>query len=111
MAKPEWGAKHSCKSCGKVFYDMLRDPILCPGCGTKYVPEKILKPAKAAPAAKAKVKAPVAVVSEDVAEASSLLLDDEEILKQVDADLPDDVEEDDELAGVVVPPVESEGLS
>ena len=110
MTKPEWGAKHSCKSCGKVFYDMLRDPILCPGCGTKHVPEKILKPAKAAPAAKAKVEAPV-VVSEDVVETSSLLLDDEEILKQVDADLPDDVEADDELVGVVVPPVESEELS
>ncbi|HVG81046.1 MAG TPA: FYDLN acid domain-containing protein, partial [Methylomirabilota bacterium] len=26
MAKPEWGTKRICHSCGTRFYDLLRDP-------------------------------------------------------------------------------------
>lgn len=35
MAKPEWGKKHLCPSCGIKFYDMRRSPVICPSCGTK----------------------------------------------------------------------------
>ncbi len=35
MAKPEWGAKHLCESCGLKYYDMQRKPIACPSCGEK----------------------------------------------------------------------------
>ena len=35
LAKPEWGAKHVCESCGLKYYDMQRKPITCPGCGEK----------------------------------------------------------------------------
>lgn len=37
MAKPEWGAKHLCESCGLKYYDMQRKPIACPSCGEKAV--------------------------------------------------------------------------
>ncbi|PLX34803.1 MAG: TIGR02300 family protein [Hyphomicrobiales bacterium] len=33
MARPELGTKHVCPECGKKFYDLNRDPALCPGCG------------------------------------------------------------------------------
>lgn len=33
MAKPEWGQKRTCNSCGCRFYDMSRSPITCPKCG------------------------------------------------------------------------------
>lgn len=36
MAKPELGAKRQCQSCATKFYDMNRDPILCPKCGTVF---------------------------------------------------------------------------
>ncbi len=39
MAKPEWGKKHLCPSCGTKFYDLRRSPIVCPSCGTKVEPE------------------------------------------------------------------------
>ncbi|MDP6346544.1 MAG: TIGR02300 family protein [Alphaproteobacteria bacterium] len=32
MAKPEWGTKRICLSCGARFYDFSRDPIVCPAC-------------------------------------------------------------------------------
>lgn len=34
MAKPELGAKRQCQSCGVKFFDLNKDPIVCPKCGT-----------------------------------------------------------------------------
>ena len=36
MPKSEWGSKHICQSCGAKFYDLQRDPIVCPACGTAF---------------------------------------------------------------------------
>ena len=33
MAKPEWGKKRQCTSCGTKFYDLRKEPIVCPSCG------------------------------------------------------------------------------
>ncbi len=39
MAKEVWGAKRVCQNlgCGARFYDLMRNPILCPKCGTEFV--------------------------------------------------------------------------
>lgn len=37
MAKPELGGKRLCQSCATKFYDLNRDPILCPKCGAQFV--------------------------------------------------------------------------
>lgn len=37
MAKPELGTKRLCGSCGAKFYDLNKDPILCPKCSTTFV--------------------------------------------------------------------------
>ena len=34
MAKPELGAKRQCQSCAAKFFDLNKDPIVCPKCGT-----------------------------------------------------------------------------
>ncbi|MCF4126751.1 TIGR02300 family protein [Methylobacterium sp. SyP6R] len=36
MARPELGLKRQCMSCGAKFYDLSRDPAVCPKCGTVY---------------------------------------------------------------------------
>ncbi len=36
MPKPEWGVKRLCPECGERYYDMLRDPIICPHCATPF---------------------------------------------------------------------------
>ena len=36
MAKPEFGTKRLCASCGAKFYDLHHDPITCPKCGTVF---------------------------------------------------------------------------
>lgn len=62
MAKPELGVKRRCASCGAAFYDLNREPIVCPKCGTEYVVEqpkparKKREPEPAKPAAKPAAK-------------------------------------------------------
>jgi len=36
VAKPELGVKRQCQSCGVKFFDLNRDPIVCPKCGTVF---------------------------------------------------------------------------
>ena len=51
MAKPEWGTKRICPSCGTRYYDLMRDPVVCPKCSTPFDPEAFLKARRARPAA------------------------------------------------------------
>ncbi|HEY7382748.1 MAG TPA: TIGR02300 family protein [Beijerinckiaceae bacterium] len=51
MAKPELGLKRQCMSCGAKFYDLNRDPIVCPKCGVVFqavAPTRVSPPAAAA---------------------------------------------------------------
>jgi uncharacterized protein (TIGR02300 family) len=36
VAKPELGSKRQCQNCGAKFFDLNRDPIICPKCGTVF---------------------------------------------------------------------------
>jgi uncharacterized protein (TIGR02300 family) len=49
VAKPEWGTKRICPSCGIRYYDLLREPVICPKCNTPYDPEAFLKSRRARP--------------------------------------------------------------
>src|SRR5258708_40037934 len=55
VAKPELGIKRICGNCGTKFYDLARDPILCPKCGTIY--EIVAVPIRASAAKAAPVVA------------------------------------------------------
>jgi hypothetical protein len=69
------GAKHTCQECEVRFYDLLRNPIVCPSCGAVHIPA--VQPAmdagrRAAPAGKTgwrqSVKRPSPVLPEAVPE-------------------------------------------
>ena len=47
MAKPELGEKRVCGNCGAKFYDLNRDPIVCPKCATVFEVAAAEKPAPA----------------------------------------------------------------
>ncbi len=36
VAKPELGSKRQCQACGAKFFDLNKDPIVCPKCGTVF---------------------------------------------------------------------------
>ena len=40
MAKIELGTKHVCVSCAARFYDLGKQPAVCPKCGTEQPPEQ-----------------------------------------------------------------------
>ena len=44
MAKSDLGKKHLCPNCEKCFYDLKRDPAVCPKCGTEMEPPKRPRP-------------------------------------------------------------------
>ena len=60
MAKPEWGVKRTCQSCGVRFYDLRRSPIACPACKAVFTPDLPARQRRAAPMPQA-APAPVAV--------------------------------------------------
>jgi uncharacterized protein (TIGR02300 family) len=68
MAKVELGLKRTCLSCDMRFYDFKRSPIICPGCGTEFDPENLLKGRKGRAAPKSAAKAGVSDDADDLHE-------------------------------------------
>lgn len=113
MAKPEWGTKRVCQSCGTRFYDLMRTPCTCPKCGSVVEAEVVFKPrrqsasdraaAKLAPAADLGVAAVVegddieAIEDEDAEDGVEVKEEDDALMEDV-ADLGED---DDDMAEVM----------
>lgn len=70
MAKPEWGKKRLCPSCGTKFYDLQKNPPACPSCGETVDVEAPAKSkrsrGKESSRAKAAPAAPAAAAEEPV---------------------------------------------
>lgn len=66
VAKPEWGTKRLCPSCGVKFYDLRRNPVTCPKCDSAY---PTAPASKARRGAVVKAKPPAAAVEDDKADA------------------------------------------
>jgi uncharacterized protein (TIGR02300 family) len=64
VAKPELGTKRLCGGCGAKFYDLNKDPIVCPKCHT-VMEVAAIAPARARPEPVA--RAPSTVPAEEVA--------------------------------------------
>jgi uncharacterized protein (TIGR02300 family) len=102
VAKPEWGTKRQCQSCGAKYYDFGREPIVCPACSTVFDPEAILKARRPRPTPGAKKDR---VVPAEAAEAETEEAavegageekepEDPDADSGDDADLPDDEADD-----------------
>lgn len=87
MAKAEWGTKRTCHSCGVRFYDLRRDRIVCPVCGTVHDPDRQPRPRRPGPSIKEEPALPPHVVSDDAAVES--LDEDFAETDAADADLED----------------------
>ena len=81
LAKPEWGSKRICQSCGARFYDFARSPIVCPSCGAIFDVEVLNRARRTRPVA----RAVAAVVEGDIAV-------EEAELPEADAEVEEDVE-------------------
>ena len=56
MAKPDLGMKRSCLECEARFYDLNKNPIICPKCGTPFDVETSISRVKPQPAPAPKAK-------------------------------------------------------
>jgi uncharacterized protein (TIGR02300 family) len=77
VAKPELGTKRLCTNCGAKFYDLSKDPIVCPKCHTALELATVSARARAEPAvARAAPVAAEEVVAPETAEAEFVSLEE-----------------------------------
>ncbi len=104
MARPEWGLKRLCPHCGTRYYDMKKNPPVCPNCGTVFDPETLTKSRRSRASAedKARKAAPSPEALDDLPivpdDGDDVMIEDVDELgeDEVDVDEVVDVESDDE---------------
>ena len=99
MAKSDWGEKRECQECQARFYDLKRDPIMCPKCEAviRIEPPKRARPAVKKQAVEPPKAAAITEIESDVEKSEEDLVDDE--LVEVESDGSEDNQEsgEDEL--------------
>src|ERR1700688_900819 len=87
VLKQAWGSKRQCQECGARFYDLNKDPIVCPKCHKVFEPEAVKPPRRGRPQPAPKKPAPAEVVpadeEEEVLEDASELGEDEDDVAEV----------------------------
>ena len=99
MEKSARGTKRQCLSCATKFYDLNRDPILCPSCGTQFMLATEAEPVKEEVAEEVETDEVETDAAATAAGAEVISLDDadDEDEDDVIENLPDvDLEDDDE---------------
>ena len=99
MPKADLGTKHTCESCGAKFYDMKKQPAVCPSCGTTVELETKRKTRAPKPEEPAKRK-PAVVKDEESEEEVDDEIEDLDDDDAADPLLEEDEEDDDEDIGV-----------
>ncbi len=100
MAKPELGLKRQCMSCGAKFYDLSKNPIVCPKCGTVFQASALTRAAPVAARAAATVAAASTDDDVELESAGPELVSLEEVeAGEAEKDLPidDDIEVADDV--------------
>ncbi|MBO6756552.1 MAG: TIGR02300 family protein [Roseibium sp.] len=92
MAKPDLGTKRLCPSCGAKYYDLNRDPITCPKCGTVF---EVVMTSRAAKAAKVEEKPAEDEAEEDAAAPELVTLEEADAEAEGASDDVPDIDGDD----------------
>ncbi|MDA0367987.1 MAG: FYDLN acid domain-containing protein [Proteobacteria bacterium] len=107
MAKPEWGSKRLCQSCGLKFYDLGKLPAICPDCDTEF--KEVVAKRPAPPAAPKEAKKPPpkhdrrkrASTEDGESEELEDEIEDDDVDDDVDDEVDLDDEDDDDLKEVI----------
>jgi len=94
VAKPNWGKKLKCQSCGAVYYDMTVEKPACPKCETAYIPVVKGRRVASIPTTPSKKPVVLAVDDEESTASETLIIDDED-------DLDPALDDDDEDEGLI----------
>ena len=109
MAKPELGGKHQCQNCGTRFFDLNRDPIICPKCGTVFQAVALARAPVRAAAAAAVVDRDEPDPEAEAAGVELVSLDDAEPGEKPEVAAEDDIEVEDTPADDTFLEEEEEG--
>ncbi len=108
MAKPELGNKHQCQNCGTRFFDLNKNPITCPKCGTIFQATPLSRAAQRAAAADDDepdaVATPELVSLEDAdadAEKIAVAADDDVEIEVADDTFLEEEEESDDVVDLI----------
>jgi len=110
VLKPEWGVKRTCNSCGAKFYDLRRDPIICPKCDATVNPvvtarlQRTKAPASAVKEAPPLPKAKIDDPDDDhgvVADGALEIVDDDDEDAAAIEDVSELGEDQDDMLGVI----------
>ena len=75
MAKPEWGRKRICPSCGTKYYDFKNSPIICPSCGAEFDPDLYLRSRKGKSLSTKVSTDETSKISEDISDIDEIEID------------------------------------
>jgi uncharacterized protein (TIGR02300 family) len=111
VPKADLGQKRVCGNCAAKFYDLGRNPIICPKCGTEFDLSAVVKPRRARAVAEEKPAKPVKKVPKlaEVAVAElpegdtddAVVVDDDEEEEGVIEDASELGEDEDDMAEVI----------
>jgi uncharacterized protein (TIGR02300 family) len=97
VARPELGVKRQCMSCGAKFYDLNKDPIICPKCAAVF---QATGPTRVAPPAVARQRQQEEETEVEPAGPEMVSLDEVEASEtSKDAVIEDDIEVADDVGG------------
>ena len=117
MAKPELGGKRQCQTCSTKFFDLNKDPILCPHCGAVFVVAANARTAARAVAAEddgeidtaAPDHVPLSDVDAGDEKAEAAVVDDIEIEDEpADTFLEEEEEDGDDVSGLIDGEIETD---
>lgn len=98
VAKPELGLKRQCMTCGAKFYDLSRDPIVCPKCGSVFQASALISRAAPPVVARGRPQEPADEAEADPAGPEMVSLDEVEAGESA-KDAPEDDIDVDEAVG------------
>jgi|TARA_A100001037_G_scaffold298844_1_gene323305 uncharacterized protein (TIGR02300 family) len=113
VVKSEWGKKRTCQNCGAKYYDLQKEPPICPKCDTVFQVESPARARRGRAAASTSKAIPATVAAAAVNNNSEVEVDDveDDVLDETDDAIPEDtsdlVGDDDDDVGAVIDTGES----
>ena len=105
MAKPEWGKKRTCQSCGTKYYDLNKTPIICPSCGVEFDPDLLLKTKKGKSLSSKIISNNEKELTDDISDLDDIdsnsdneVVSDDDPLVEINKDDQNDISDDSDIA-------------
>ena len=112
MPKAEWGTKRACPKCTIRFYDLNKDPIICPSCEASFdlttILETYKKPTKETVQKEEELVEINPILDTDDLESNPIILEDDANIELEDELLEDDDDESVSLEDLTDVPSENE---